>query len=295
MLGFSFHSVFLNVGNMLFFTSGNMLAGLTNGAAAASSFYTSQTPTTTVYNMLNRLTESAAPAINELYGANEMDRIGRVFLRLMRLLLIMAMPMSIGVLLFNRDVVVTWVGEQQYAGPLLTVSLSVYCLTLGIQNLAILFAFVFGWVRLLSITALLQGIANFGLAFYFGKRFGVGGITLALVIVLLPQLVLLLRKIDSYLQIRSVRFMGHCLLQSLIPLAAASAAGYLVHRSVAIAHKHYASLLAELGAFILAYGLLAWFFQLAEEDKSDSRRYAGAIFARLRGITHRFGGNEGAA
>jgi len=212
-----------------------------------------------------------------------------------RLLLIMAMPMSIGVLLFNRDVVVTWVGEQQYSGPLLTVSLSIYCVTLGIQNLAILFAFVFGWVRLLSITALLQGVANFGLAFYLGKRFGVGGITLALVIVLMPQLILLLHKIDCYLQIGSVRFMARCLLRSLIPLAAASTAGYLVHRSVAIAHKHYANLLAELGAFTLVYGVLAWFFQLAEEDKSDSRRYSGAIFARLRGITDRFADNQGAA
>ncbi len=295
MLGFSFHSVFLNVGNMLFFTSGNMLAGLTNGATAASSFYTSQTPTTTVYNMLNRLTESAAPAINELYGANELERLQRVFLRLVRLLLIMAMPMSVGVLLFNRDVVVTWVGEQQYAGPLLTVSLSIYCLTLGIQNLAILFAFVFGWVRLLSITALLQGIANFGLAFYFGKRFGVGGITLALVIVLMPQLVLLLRKIDLFLHIGSVRFMARSVLQSLIPLTAASGLGYLVHRSVVIAHKHYASLLAELGTFVLVYGTLSWFFQLAEEDKSDSRRYARAILATLRGLTTRSVGNQGAA
>ena len=45
MLGFGGHAAFLNIGNMLFFSSGNMLAGLTSGAAAASSFYTTQMPT----------------------------------------------------------------------------------------------------------------------------------------------------------------------------------------------------------------------------------------------------------
>jgi len=295
MLGFSFHSVFLNVGNMLFFTSGNMLAGLTNGAAAASNFYTSQMPATTIYTMINRLTESSAPAINELYGAGALDRLRHIFLRLVRLLLIMAMPMSIGVLLFNRDVVITWVGAQQYAGPLLTVSLSIYCLTLGIQNLAILFAFVFGWVRFLSVTALLQGLANLGLAFYFGKRFGVGGVTLALVVVLMPQLVLLLHKIDQYLKIASAAFMGKCILASLVPLAVASGLSYLAHRHIAIAHRHYASLLAELAVFVSTYGVLAWFLQLAEEDRSDSRRYARATLEKLRGITPGFAAGKGAA
>jgi O-antigen/teichoic acid export membrane protein len=295
MLGFSFHSVFLNIGNMLFFTSGNMLAGLTNGAAAASSFYTSQMPTNTIYTMINRLTDSATPAINELYGAGELERLKHVFLRLVRLLLIMAMPMSIGVLLFNRDVVTTWVGAQQYAGPLLTVSLSIYCVTLGIQNLAILFAFVFGWVRLLSISALLQGVANLGLAFYFGKRFGVGGVTLALVVVLLPQLVLLLRKIDSFLHIASAVFMGRCLLQSVIPLIAASAVSFTLHRHLAIEHKHYAALFAELGAFVAIYSVLAWLLQLAPEDRADARRYASAINTRLHSLIARFASDKGAA
>jgi O-antigen/teichoic acid export membrane protein len=252
-------------------------------------------PTNTIYTMINRLADSAAPAINELYGAGERERLRNVFLRLVRLLLIMAMPMSIGVLLFNRDVVVTWVGEQQYAGTLLTVSLSIYCVTLGIQNLAILFAFVFGWVRMLSITAILQGLANLALAFYFGKRFGVGGITLALLVVLLPQLALLLHKIDRYLGIGSIRFILRCVLQSALPLALASASSYAVHQVISIAHKHYASLLAELGTFAIVYGLLAWYFQLSDEDRADGRRYLSAIGARLNQLTSRLTQQRGQA
>jgi O-antigen/teichoic acid export membrane protein len=252
-------------------------------------------PATTTYTLINRLTGSATPAINELYGAGDLDRLRKAFLRLVRLLLLMSMPMAIGVLLFNRDVVTTWVGAQQYAGPLLTGSLSIYCLTLGIQNLVILIAFVFGWVQLLSITALLQGLANFALAFYFGRRFGVGGITLALVVVLMPQLILLLKKIDRSLKISSTLFIGRCVLQSAIPLALASALSYAVHRYVRIAHRHYGSLLSELIVFVGVYCILAWHFQLAKEDRDDSRRYATAIFAKLRDANGLFAGDKGAA
>ena len=55
MLGFGAHSGLVNAGSMLMFSSGNSLAGMTNGAGAASSFYTTQMPTLAVYNLLNRM------------------------------------------------------------------------------------------------------------------------------------------------------------------------------------------------------------------------------------------------
>src|SRR5271170_5930707 len=103
MIGFGGHTAFLNAGNLLFFSSGNMVAGLTSGAAAASSFYTTQMPTTTVYNMIYRMTEAATPAVNELYGRKEVDKVRYAFVRLCRLLLLFNLPLAIGVLIFNRD------------------------------------------------------------------------------------------------------------------------------------------------------------------------------------------------
>src|SRR5271155_2375229 len=100
MMGFGGHAAFLNLGNILFFSSGNMLAGMTNGAAAASSFYTTQMPTTTVYNMIYRMTEAATPAVNELYGRQETDRVRDAFVRLCRLLLLFNLPLAVGVLIF---------------------------------------------------------------------------------------------------------------------------------------------------------------------------------------------------
>ena len=282
MLGFGGHAAFLNIGNMLFFSSGNMLAGLTSGAAAASSFYTTQMPTTTVYNMIYRMTEAATPAVNELYGRQDYEKVRHAFVRLCRLLLLFNLPLAVGVLIFNRDLVVTWVGAQQYAGTLLTASLAAFCVVNAIQRLVILFAFIFGWVRLLSVTAIVQGIANFGLAFYLGRHLGLGGITLALVIVLLPQLVILIRKISQFLTVNIVGLLANTAMRSIVPLAAATALGLLVHAHVLIARRHFVGLLAELGTFAAVYGVLAWFFIMSDHDRNDARRFANSALLRFR-------------
>jgi len=39
--------------------------------------------------------------------------------------------------------------------------------------------------------------------------------------------------------------------------------------------------------FAAVYSALAWRFQLADEDRSDARRYAQRIYHRLRSITGR--------
>jgi O-antigen/teichoic acid export membrane protein len=280
MLGFGGHAAFLNIGNMLWYSSGNMIAGVTNGAASASSFYTTQMPANTVSMMIYRMTEASVPAVNELHGRRDHEKVREAFIRLCRLMLLFNLPLAVGVVLFNRDVVVCWVGAQQYAGTLLTASLAAFFTVNAIQRLAIVFSFIFGWIRLLSVTSLLQGIANFGLAFYLGRRLGLGGITLALVIVTIPQAIILLRKIDGYLKVDIVRLLGATAVRSIVPLAVASTIGLLVHVRVTVVHGHFVGLFCEILSFIAVYGVLAWFFIASDRDRHDVRRVSNGISFR---------------
>lgn len=52
----------------------------------------------------------------------------------MRILLLLILPLAEGVLSSNRDSVAFWVGPQQYAGTLLTVALSAYCVVNALQG-----------------------------------------------------------------------------------------------------------------------------------------------------------------
>ncbi|MGB0122318.1 MAG: oligosaccharide flippase family protein, partial [Silvibacterium sp.] len=132
MLSFGGHAVFINIGSMLVFSSGNIIAGMTSGAAAASGYYTTQMPTMTAYNMMKRFSDSATPAVNELWGRRDVAKLRSALLRITRLLMGLTLPLAVGALLFNRDLVTTWVGPRQYAGTLLTASLAGFCVVASI-------------------------------------------------------------------------------------------------------------------------------------------------------------------
>ncbi len=288
MLAFGGHAFIVNLGSGLVFSSGNMIAGMTSGAAAASGFYTTQMPTMTSYNMMKRFSDSATPAVNELWGRRDVAKLRSALLRITRLLMGLTLPLAVGALLFNRDLVTTWVGPRQYAGTLLTASLAGFCVVASVQRVAIDYSFVFGWMRLLTTTSLLQGIANFGLAFLFAKLFGLGGITLALTIVLLPQTVILWRRVGRFLKVNVVALYGECFLRALIPLSAAALVSWgTVHRFARIRQHAFFPLLAEIIVFTLVYGALAYPLMLFDHDRREIRRYGRNFVNRGRSVGQR--------
>jgi O-antigen/teichoic acid export membrane protein len=273
MLTFGGYTSLMSLGNRLFLGSANMLAGFTNGAVVASSFYTTQMPAMTGYNLLYRLTESSTPAIHEIFGARDMVRLRNAFIRLVRLMLITTFPLAVGVFIFNKDLVTCWVGPKQYAGSLLTDTLAIYVAFSALQGIALTFSYVIGWVRLLAITSLLQGAVNIGLGYYLGKHIGIGGITLALDIVILPQLLFFLVKVSRVFEVNTLREVTKLTLRSIVPLGLASAAGLYIHTHVRIAHLHYGGFIAEGLAFCLVYALIAYWMVMNKQDQEDTRRY----------------------
>ncbi len=148
----------------------------------------------------------------------------------------------------------------------------------------IIFAFIFGWMRLLTVTALIQGIANFGLAYFLEKRVGLGGITLALVIVLLPQLVILVARLGRFLEVNIVALLGACVIRALIPLGSAAFCSLMVHRMVVIRQRHFFGLLAETLTFIAVYAVLTYSFVLFDDDRQQVKRYVGNFVGRGRSV-----------
>ena len=130
---------------------------------------------------------------------------------------------------------------------------------------------------------ILQGIANFGLGFWLGRWIGLGGITLALVIVLLPQVVILMHKIGRYLDLHVARLFAGWALRSVIPLATASAAGLAAHHFVHIRTHHFGGFAIEGFSFCFVYFALAYFIFMVDQDRNDLKRFVRGAFNRGRG------------
>src|SRR6185437_2228393 len=143
-------------------------------------------------------------------------------------------------------------------------------------------------MRLLAGTAIAQGIGNFALGYWLGRELGLGGITLALSLVSLPQLFLLLRKIEHTFSAGTLKHLGGLFLRLLIPLALAGFTGELVHSRIAVEKHHALGPILECVAFLAVYCLTAYPLALHHEDRADVRRYALSILragGQLTGIS----------
>jgi hypothetical protein len=187
------------------------------------------------------------------------------------------------------------VGSAQYGGNLLTVTLALFCILDGIRGICVLFAFAQGWMRLLATTSLFQGIANFGLGFLLGKLLGLGGITLALSVVALPQFCLLLRKIDKTFSVGIIPRLGEIVLRLVLPLATAAVMGKLVHSRIRIAEHHFTGLLLECVTFFVVYCSVAYPLALCRQDRVDVRRYVGSALLMGKRIGQQLGGRANVA
>ncbi len=293
LVSFGAHAGLINVGSALIFRSGNMISGMASGAVLASNYYTTQLPGMTIYNIVKGLSESANPAVNELWGRGEHDKVRSTLIRLTRLVMTLTLPLATGILLFNRDVIVTWVGAQQYAGVLFTVSLTAFCVISSIRYTAIDYSVVFGWMPLLTVTTIMQGVANIGLGFVLDRYLGLGGIMLALALVVIPQTVLLWRKVGGLLNLNVLSMYGVYFRSAALPLLAASIAGWgLIRPLVHIRLHSILPLATELAVFLLVYSALAYPLMLTDQDRTEIRHYARRIFHTGRRTGQKLFGNS---
>ena len=276
MLSFGTHAMFINVGATLVYSSGNVLAGIVAGAKGASIFYTTQMPTMMGYILALRLSDSALPAVNELWGQNLKDRVTAAFIRIQHLTTMLTLPLAFGVLLFNRDLVTAWVGPAQYGGTVMSFGLALFCLIIGVQHMTNLFSFVFGWVRIVSIAILFEAIANIGFGLLLGHWIGIGGIFYATTIVITPFTIYLLIRLGRELNFNPVTLMLASFGRPLIPGILGACGAMLVHHYLAGGNR-FVLLISECVTFVVIYGVGAYFMAMSDQDRQELRRYLTRI------------------
>lgn len=224
MFGFGLTYMVAIVAGRLSASTDSVITGYLSGAAAASIYYTSQMPGTILYQLLWKLTDNAAPALNELYGRRAIPQLTGAYLRLLRYSLLLVIPLAIGLIGFNRHAITLWVGQAQYAGALLTVGLAAFAITQVVSHLNAIVLVAYGDVRVMGLLFLCSGVAKVILAFGLGKAIGLGGVMLANALADIP--------VSIYLSYRVYRMVGlrfsGVWLQAILPSLRAGTATVLV-------------------------------------------------------------------
>ena len=199
MFAFALHAFLIQVAALATFNSSQLVAGYVMGAVGVSIIYTNQLPATTAQALMLRLSDNTAPAINELYGRGELNSLRHVFLRVHRLTLNLAMPLAAGILLFNHKLINLWVGPKQFGGDLLTAALAAMTIIVAIEHVNVVFAMALGLEKTLMRISLAESVGAVILSCVLGRLWGIGGIPLAVTVVIAPKTIYLMHALNTRL------------------------------------------------------------------------------------------------
>jgi O-antigen/teichoic acid export membrane protein len=274
MMAFSVQALLINIAWRLVYYTDNIIVGYLYGAAAVSIYYTTQMPATVGFNIVNRVSDNASPAVSELFARGEENKLREVFLRLHRYNYLLALPLVAGLLLFNKQLVTLWVGPGQYAGDLMTVALAVFALLITVSHVNVTFVFASGNIRRFSLVAILEGIANLGLSLWLGRLIGPPGVMVATVIANIPSTTYLLVLSMRLLKVGVLEYLLECILPTMLPIAIGIVATILAGRL--ITGSGWLSFITQGAVLMIVYCVIVYRLNLNRKE----REWFGTLLIR---------------
>jgi O-antigen/teichoic acid export membrane protein len=193
---FTFGLTYLGVNIAIVLTVGSdsIVIGNLYGAAAAAIFYTTKIPSFLIIQIIYKISDNASPATNELLAQGSFDAVMSAYLRLLRYSLLLAIPLAIGIVGFNKGIITAWLGVSQYAGSVMSLALAGYVLTQVVNHLNAMITLAVGNMRYWTSISVVTGLSTITLAFTFGKFFGMQWVMVAIAVMDLPTFVFLTRR-----------------------------------------------------------------------------------------------------
>jgi len=185
---------FINIATLLTVGSDSIVIGYLYGTAAVAIFYLTKTPALLLIDIIYKITDNINSAFSELYGQKKYDVLRSAYLKVLRYSLLLAIPASIGTIIFNELVVTIWVGREQFAGSVMSVALSSLIITHAVSHLNAAVIVAFGDIKKWAVITVIFGVISIVLFYIFGLVFNMQWAMVATALVDIPVFVFLLNK-----------------------------------------------------------------------------------------------------
>ncbi len=265
MFAFGLYAMLINIGWRLVYYTDNIVVGYLYNAAAVSIYYTTQMPTTIGFNIVNRISDNASPAINELYARRDEPALRRAFLRLHRYNMLLALPLAGGILLLNDRMIGLWVGSGQYAGQAMTMALAAFTVLITSGHVSSTFVMASGQIGTFSRIVLFEGVTNLGLSIWLGHAVGLPGVMIATVMANIPTTVYVLLFSMRNLGVGVMEYLRTCVLPLLFPSVIACAFCHLSSRF--LVQEGWISFIIEETILIVVYCSIAYTVTLSRTER----------------------------
>jgi O-antigen/teichoic acid export membrane protein len=164
--------------------SGTVIVGAFLGAAPVTYFALASRLVEFAKALLRTATNTLTPAISSLEAAGDTDAIRRMFLRGTRWVLYLILPVQLGLIVFGRPFLTTWLGDPGYADrcyPALVVLSSTLSLVVA-QSVASRVLYGTGRLRAFARMALAEAGLNVALSVLLCPRFGLIGVAVGVAV-----------------------------------------------------------------------------------------------------------------
>jgi O-antigen/teichoic acid export membrane protein len=251
--------------------SDNIIAGALYGAASASVFYSTKMFGSLVIQLISRLIDNTYPALNEMIGKDKHAAVKCVYLRMLRYVLLLSIPAALAIAVFSSALVTLWVGEKQFAGHVMAVSLSLFVFVQILNHLHGIMALALGNLRHWPAVSIASGLLSVALGYTMGKILGMQWILLGITLAMLPIFVLLVYRVFYALKIKAAEVLSNVLpaLYACAPLLTMIWLSELL-----IATPTLQNVAATLIIYFLLWITGTWFLGVNSIEKAQVRRLA---------------------
>lgn len=271
MFKFGFQIMLMNIVSRLIFGTDNIIVGYLFNATAVAAYYTTQMPTFASFVLIWKLSDNAAPAINELIGRGNFTSLRSGYNRLYRYTMLMTIPFVLGIIFFNKPLVTFWVGSGQYAGDLMSLFLAFFCFIAIISHLNAAFLVAFGVIWPFIVFGLFEAAVKLSLSFVLGRLYGIQWIMVASVVAAVPGFIYMSLITIRCLKLSIKEFWREAFYPPLI-----SCVFSLPILLVMFAYRSNLTLIsffAFAGIFLLSCALGSFIWGLSVEDKTQIWQY----------------------
>jgi O-antigen/teichoic acid export membrane protein len=178
--GYSLDAFLAMVAGRASVQSGTVVVGAFLGAAPVTYFALALRLVEFAKALLRTATNTLTPAVSSLEAAGDVDAIRRMFLRGTRVVLYLILPVHLGLVVFGRPFLTTWLGDPEYADrcyPALVILSATLSLVVA-QSVASRVLYGTGRLRMFARMAILEAIVNVGLSVLLCPRFGLIGVAI---------------------------------------------------------------------------------------------------------------------
>jgi O-antigen/teichoic acid export membrane protein len=265
----------VNIAIVLTVGSDIIVVGHLYGAAVAAIFYTTKIPSFLIIQVIYKISDNAGPAINELLSQGNFDAVRSAYLRVLRYSLLLAVPLAIGIFIFNKGVITAWAGANQYAGSIMSLALSGFVLTQVINHINAMITLAVGNMRNWMAISVVTGLMTITLAYALGKFFGMQWVMVAIAVMDIPIFIFLTRRTFAGLDLSYGRAWREAIMP--VVLAAFPLFGWAVIVIATNQHTSITLLIINISIFLFFWFFGVYSFGIGKLERRSIRNKFGLI------------------